>query len=104
MNSCARYIGPTGSVRIAIHLCETCARRSLSRGIPDSDSHRKKRRREPRRGRHECPRYIYQPVRREHRISYLIARVTGALSNPATVTTSGTALPGVMPLGMNAFT
>jgi hypothetical protein len=31
--------------------------------------------------------------------SYLTATVTGALSNPATESTSGTASPGVMPFG-----
>ena len=33
------------------------------------------------------------------RTSYFTATVTGALSKPATVSTNGTASPGVMPLG-----
>ena len=36
--------------------------------------------------------------------SYLTATLTGALSNPATVITSGTALPGAIPFGTYAFT
>src|ERR1017187_171118 len=40
----------------------------------------------------------------ERRRAYLTATVTGALSNPATLITSGTASPGVMPLGTVTFT
>lgn len=38
------------------------------------------------------------------KLVYFTAIVTGALSNPATVAMSGTAAPGVIPAGTDAFT